>query len=210
MSKSINIAFLFFVLLYMVSLDYSVDSIWLLKIIPIAILGAAALKTASSSVRTILLLALGFSGCGDLLLALDEFVFGLAAFLIAQLCYAILFRLYCQDFYNRWYLSFLLTMYMLVMMWLLISNLGNLQLPVMAYLMAISAMGLLAFQSSLPIRWAVLGAVFFIISDSFIAIDKFINPLPLVSYWVMSSYYVAQFMLVTGFINAVNKQPNTE
>ena len=91
---------------------------------------------------------------------------------------------------------------MLVIMWWLLPNLGNLQFAVVAYLMAIATMGLFAFQSSLPMRWAVLGAILFIISDSFIAINKFISPIPYESYWIMSSYYMAQFMLVTGFLNS--------
>ena len=92
------------------------------------------------------------------------------------------------------------------MVWLLIPNLGDLQLPVMAYFLAIAAMGLLAVQSSLPMRWAVMGAVLFIISDSFIAINKFISPFTFESYWIMSSYYAAQFMLVTGFIKSAKQQ----
>jgi uncharacterized membrane protein YhhN len=94
---------------------------------------------------------------------------------------------------------------MLVMMWWLLPNLGNLQFAVMAYLIAIATMGLFAFQSSLPMRWAVLGAVLFIISDSFIAINKFINPIPYESYWIMSTYYGAQFMLVSGFLISIRQ-----
>jgi uncharacterized membrane protein YhhN len=206
MSKIISMIFLTFVLLYMVGLHYSLDFLWLLKIIPIAVLLCGVLKAKSSSMRTILLSALVFSGCGDLLLAFDEFIFGVAAFLLAQLSYARLFRHHWQGFYNRWHLSVLLLIYMLVMMWWLLPNLGNLQFAVVAYLIAIATMGLFAIQSSLPMRWAVLGAVLFIISDSFIAINKFINPIPYESYWIMSSYYVAQFMLVTGFLNSVKGQ----
>jgi len=205
MSKSISVVFFIFVLLYMVSLHYVLDLIWLLKIIPIAILVAGVLKTESSSIRTILLLALLFSGCGDLLLAFDEFIFGVAAFLLAQLSYAVLFRHHWQGFHSRWPLSVLLIMYMLIMVWLLIPNLGNLQLPVIAYFLTIAAMGLLALHSSLPMRWAVSGAILFIISDSFIAINKFINPLPYENYWIMSTYYGAQFMLVSGFLNSVRQ-----
>tara|TARA_R110002153_G_scaffold99102_6_gene234418 strand:- start:5313 stop:5942 length:630 start_codon:yes stop_codon:yes gene_type:complete len=206
MSKIMSVAFLCFSLLYMVSLSYVVDFLWLLKIIPIALLVFAVLKTEPSPSRNILLLALVFSGCGDLLLALDEFIFGVAAFLLAQLSYAVLFSRYWQGILNRWPLSFVLIMYMLGMTWLLIPNLGELQIPVIAYLFTIAAMGLLAVQSSLPIRWAVLGAIFFIISDSFIAINKFIYAIPFESYWIMSTYYVAQFMLVTGFLYAVKQQ----
>jgi uncharacterized membrane protein YhhN len=72
-------------------------------------------------------------------------------------------------------------------------------------LTAIAAMGLMALQSSLPMRWAVLGAVLFIISDSLIAVNKFIYAFPFDSYLIMSSYYVAQFMLVTGILNSLNR-----
>lgn len=206
MSKKICMAFFIFVLLYMVSLYYVSDLLWLLKTIPIALLGCGVLKTEPSSTRSILLLALIFSGCGDLLLAFDAFIFGVAAFLLAQLSYAILFRSYWQSIYQRWPLCVLLIMYMLAMAWLLIPNLGNLGPPVMAYFIAIAAMGLLALQSSLLLRWTVIGALLFIISDSFIAINKFIHPLPFEDYWIMSTYYAAQFMLVTGFVNSTKQQ----
>jgi uncharacterized membrane protein YhhN len=205
MSKSMNVVFFIFVLLYMVSLHYVLDFIWLLKIIPIALLGVGVLQAETSSIRTTLLLALVFSGCGDLLLALDKFIFGVAAFLLAQLSYAALFRHFWQGFHRRWFLSVLLIMYMLIMVWLLIPNLGNLKLPVFAYLLTIAAMGLLALHSSLPMRWAVLGSILFIISDSFIAINKFINLFPYESYWIMSTYYGAQFMLVSGFLISVKQ-----
>ncbi|WP_081589034.1 lysoplasmalogenase family protein [Paraglaciecola psychrophila] len=74
------------------------------------------LKTKPSSMPTTLLLVLVFSGCGDLLLAFDEFIFGVVAFLLAQLSYAGVFRHHWQGFYNRWYLRVLLLIYMLVMM----------------------------------------------------------------------------------------------
>jgi uncharacterized membrane protein YhhN len=193
-------------MLYMFGLHFSLDFLWLLKIIPIAVLLSGVLKTKSSSMRTILISALVFSGCGDLFLAFDEFIFGVAAFFLAQLSYAWLFRDHWQGFYNRWHFSVMLLLYMLVMMWCLSPNVGDLQFAVIAYMIAIATMGLFAFQSSLPIRWAVLGAVLFIISDSFIAINKFINPIPYESYWIMSSYYLAQFMLVTGFLNSVKWQ----
>jgi len=206
MSKSMSCTFLFFALLYLVAQSYVVNILWLLKIVPIALLGVTVLKSGSSSTRTILLLALVFSGCGDVLLAFDEFIFGVAAFLLAQLSYAVLFSRYWQGIRHRWPLSVMLIMYMLGMAWLLIPYLGELQLPVMAYLFTIAAMVILAMQSSLTMRWAVLGAVLFIISDSLIAINKFIYTIPFESYWIMSSYYGAQFMLVTGFLNSVKQQ----
>jgi uncharacterized membrane protein YhhN len=210
MSKRMTFTFLFFVLLYMVSLNVAVGFLWFLKIIPIVLLAATVLITQPSSTRSFLLLALLFSGCGDLLLAFDKFILGVAAFLLSQLSYAVIFKSYWQGIHKRWPLSVLLIIHMLAMAWILTPNLGNLQLPVLAYLMTIATMGLLAVQSSLPIRWAVLGAISFIISDSFIAINKFVIPIPFESYWIMSTYYGAQFMLVLGFINSAkqNKKLN--
>ena len=208
MSKSMSLAFLYLVLLYLLSLSYLEDFLWLLKIFPVALLVFGVLKTGSSSTRSILLLALVFSSCGDLLLAFDKFIFGVAAFLVAQLSYAVLFRPFWQNFQHRWYFSLLLITHVLVMLWLLFPSLGNLKLPVMTYLMAIAAMGFMAIQSSLPIRWSVLGAILFITSDSLIAINKFYYPLAYESYWIMSTYYAAQFMLVTGFIHTEIKAKN--
>lgn len=202
MSKNMSIAFVGFSLLYLLSVSYLDAFLWLFKVIPILLLMIVVLRSQPDQTRTVLLFALIFSGCGDLLLAFDEFIFGVAAFLIAQLSYGFLFSRSCGRRGRRWPLSLLLVVYMFFMAWLLIPKLGELQLPVIVYLLAIATMGLLAIQSRLPMRWAVLGAVIFIVSDSFIAINKFIYVIPYETYWIMSTYYAAQFMLVVGFLAA--------
>jgi uncharacterized membrane protein YhhN len=206
MSKAMNSAFLLFVLLYMLGLFYVVDFLWLLKIIPIVILVIGVLSTQASFTRSVLLVALAFSACGDLLLAFDKFIFGVAAFLLAQLSYALIFKTYWQGITTRWVVSIMLLVYMLLMAWLLLPSLGDLKIPVIAYLLAIGVMGFLAVQSSLNMRWAILGAMVFIISDSLIAINKFVHPIPFESYWIMSTYYAAQFMLVTSLLKSANSQ----
>jgi uncharacterized membrane protein YhhN len=90
---------------------------------------------------------------------------------------------------------------MLAMAFLLSPHLGELNTPVFAYLVVIGLMGLLATQSEMPLKWAVLGAFVFILSDSLIAIDRFLQPLPLSSYLVMITYYCAQWMLIQGALN---------
>jgi uncharacterized membrane protein YhhN len=59
-------------------------------------------------------------------------------------------------------------------------------------------MGLTAIQGRFPVRWIVLGAFSFILSDSLIALDKFLHPLPYNNYSVMITYYAAQWMIVHG------------
>lgn len=191
----------------MLGLYYSVGHLWLLKIFPIGILGIVVLQAAPSSIRTTLICALIFSGCGDLLLAFDLFIYGVGAFLLAQLSYAWIFKSYWQGLQQRWLLTALLSGYVVVMGSILLPNLGDLQLPVLAYLIVIATMGLLAAQSSLPIRWAVIGALLFIVSDSFIAINKFVTPLPMAGFLIMSTYYAAQLMLVNSLL-ARSHKPN--
>jgi alkylglycerol monooxygenase len=45
--------------------------------------------------------------------------------------------------------------------------------------------------------WAVaVGAMVFMLSDALIAVNRFVQPLPLAPLWVLSSYYLAQFLIV--------------
>ena len=65
---------------------------WLFKIIPIALLLFLTLTRTAGKVRTLLGLGLVLSAIGDVLLAMDGlFVQGLAAFLLAQVTYTVLF-----------------------------------------------------------------------------------------------------------------------
>lgn len=202
MNKSLSLSVLVFALIYLLALPWHLPIAWILKILPIAVLALAVGQTDTVPNRPILFAALLFSACGDVLLESDWFIAGVAAFLVAQLCYALLFFLNRQGFGHRWPGSLVLTAYMITMAILLIPQLGDLTIPVMVYLTVIGVMGLLALQSQLALRWAVLGALVFITSDSLIAVDKFLLPLPLSSVWIMVTYYAAQWLLIQGFISA--------
>ncbi|MEG0047153.1 MAG: lysoplasmalogenase, partial [Comamonas sp.] len=43
-----------------------------------------------------------------------------------------------------------------------------------------------------------LGASAFMVSDSILAINRFVQPLPWAAIWVLTSYYVAQALIVQG------------
>jgi uncharacterized membrane protein YhhN len=145
-----------------------------------------------------LLTAVIFSAGGDTLLAFGQFVPGLGSFLIAQLSYAVFFVRHWGSAQTRWPLTIGLLAYVVIIATVLFPNLGDLQIPVLAYLTAISFMGLTAIQGRFPVRWIVLGAFSFILSDSLIALDKFLHPLPYNNYSVMITYYAAQWMIVHG------------
>lgn len=194
--------FFSFSILYLVLDSFEPLTIsWLIKILPIMILAIAVAKTSGFSGKTLLLLALVFSAIGDVLLEQGFFVPGIGAFLIAQLHYGVFFASNWSSAKTRWPMSGLILIFMLVMAFLLAPHLGELKLPVFAYLVVIGAMGLLASQSNMPLKWSVLGAFVFILSDSFIAIDRFLHPLPLSSYLIMASYYAAQWMIAQGALN---------
>jgi uncharacterized membrane protein YhhN len=36
----------------------------------------------------------------------------------------------------------------------------------------------------------------FLLSDALLAVNRFVQPLPLASFWVLGSYYVAQLLIV--------------
>lgn len=71
-------------------------------------ISGAIVKTKPGSIRSILMVALVFSGVSELLIAFITFIFGVAAFLLAQRSYAFLFGFHCHGIKNRWPLSILL------------------------------------------------------------------------------------------------------
>jgi len=202
MTKTLNLAYALFSFIYLYTLSTELSFSWLYKIVPLVILVIGVVINRTATNRKHLIIALFLSACGDILLDINYFMFGVGAFLLAQLCYATIFIGSWQGFTTRWPGSFALVAFMLVMLFLLLPNLGDLQLPVIAYLIAIGLMGLAAMQSSQVFYWSVLGAIIFIASDSLIAVDKFLYPIPMRSYWVMITYYLAQWMLITGLLNS--------
>lgn len=169
----------------------------------VCLIGIAWLERQSTNKPIALLIALMFSLGGDILLNLsfaNSFVYGLGSFLIAQLIYVYVFAPWHS---KRWPLALLL----LVMLesetiWLITKIDDLLVTPVTAYMLAISAMLMSAVLSKSFHRMIVIGAILFVISDSFIAINKFITPLDHKHLLIMSTYYAAQALILFGLIFA--------
>jgi uncharacterized membrane protein YhhN len=51
-------------------------------------------------------------------------------------------------------------------------------------------------QGDRAAQLTALGACVFLLSDALLAVNRFVQPLPLASFWVLGSYYVAQWLLV--------------
>jgi len=148
--------------------------------------------------------ALVASLAGDVFLMLPGgyFIAGLASFLIAHLFYIALFRQGAPWFASRRALIAALTAGAAMYAWVW-TGLGEpvLKVAVAAYVSVISlmvaqAMGRATVQRDAAAKAVALGAGIFMLSDSLIAINRFVQPLPLVSLWVLTSYYVAQFLML--------------
>ncbi len=93
----------------------------------------------------------------------------------------------------------------------LLPHLGELKIPVMIYALVITIMVLQAlfrfgFTSKKSFLLIFVGALFFMISDSALAINKFMNPLPMASLLIMVTYITAQYLIVEGAIaHAIRK-----
>jgi uncharacterized membrane protein YhhN len=141
-----------------------------------------------------------FSSAGDVLLELDGlFVFGMAAFGIAHICYSAAFvNLIRRDGPNigAWPLAMgVLGVSIVLGVWLA-PGMGALTAPALIYQLIISLMVMLALLSKAPMV-ARVGATIFMLSDTLIAIGMFRDvQTPPGSVWI--TYAAAQIMLAWG------------
>lgn len=189
---------------------------WLCKPLATALI-ALRLRyaVAASPRRTWLLVGLGLSWLGDVLLMwpADLFLGGLVAFLLAHLCYIRAFGLGL-----RWRAALPgLLLFALVAAGVLTTLLPQvpepMRLPVLAYVAVLVLMAAVASGHSLqrglrPWPAAALGAALFLLSDSLLALNRFHTPLPLAPLWVLASYYAAQWCLACSASHASATQPH--
>lgn len=161
-----------------------------------------------------LYLAMLFSFLGDVLLMfMDQgeiwFITGLASFLIAQVFYVITYRQYRYKGSNvagqgkRMIYSFIVIAYTVILWISLFPHLGEMLLPVTLYTLTIFMMVIMAIfrynrTSSLSFYLVFSGAVIFLLSDSMIAINKFMVPVLYERILVISTYMIAQFLIIIG------------
>ncbi|WP_427873136.1 lysoplasmalogenase [Flavobacterium sp. MMS24-S5] len=186
-----------------------------LKPILIPIIGFGAYFYRNFPTQNILLAALVLSWLGDVILLFTDlgeiyFILGLLCFLSAHIIYCILFNKQkrIRKKQNKpifIFGSILIAVYLIGMVSVLMPHLGDLEIPVSIYASIISIMLLFAFNGFLvwekPGNQLVfLGAIFFIISDSILAVNKFYAPIPKSSFFIMLTYLLAQYLIVVGIL----------
>ncbi|WP_290969483.1 lysoplasmalogenase [Flavobacterium sp.] len=180
---------------------------------PIIGFGAFFYKKFQS--KNILLAALALSWLGDVILLFTDlgeiyFILGLVCFLSAHVVYCVLFnkqkRIRKKQNKPLFILgSILIAIYLIGMVSVLMPYLGELEIPVSIYASVISIMLLFAFNGFLvwekPGNQLVFfGALFFVISDSILAVNKFYAPIPKSSFFIMLTYLLAQYLIVVGVL----------
>jgi uncharacterized membrane protein YhhN len=94
----------------------------------------------------------------------------------------------------------ILAIYALAIASIMTPSLKEMAIPVYFYLTAITLMGIFAALRTARNKFTIYGALSFIVSDSIIAVNRFMVPVPAVDYIVMVTYYLALFLIVYGFM----------
>lgn len=175
------------------------------KALPILILAGLAWVSLQGPARLLMTAALLLSACGDVLLEMDVFSSGLGSFLLAQLCYAWYFFSQ-RDWNSRPYGRLFIVIAIMPAVGLpVVTHAGELVIHVAVYMTAISLMGIGAALHRSQSVIVFAGALLFIASDSMIAINRFVTPLPAARYGIMITYYAAQLLILWGVLESLSK-----
>ncbi len=200
--------------LFLISMSYDTFSLCLKPFLMLSLFMYVYLNDDFST-KKVVLFALTFSWIGDILLIFSNynqwfFISGLLSFLTAHIFYIILFsKLGTSKPYKKnplFWIGIILTIfYLKSILEMLLPTLGPLKIPVSFYALTISIM--LGFAWRGFISWnnnarfyILFGAIAFIASDSFLAINKFQEPINNAAILIMSTYLAAQFGIVYGVI----------
>lgn len=160
---------------------------------------AVALRPEDPTQRAWFVVALVLSLAGDVFLMLprDAFVLGLASFLLGHVAYIVGLAREADD------ASALLAVpiaFAVVVGSRVVRAVDDRTLrgPIVLYMLVISAMACVAVSTG---DWrAAVGALVFMASDSMIAWNRFVSPFPYARVAVMSTYHVAQGLLVLSLL----------
>ncbi len=160
----------------------------------------------------LMLAALFCSLQGDVFLLFEErssifFTLGLASFLIAHVLYALAFirKWNTKVTKSFWWITLLFFSYGAFLFYILRDSLGPLQIPVALYILGILAMVITAYRRKGNVKpssfnLVFIGALFFVLSDSVLAINKFLFSIPLSHIIIMGTYATAQYLITTGVL----------
>jgi uncharacterized membrane protein YhhN len=164
------------------------------------------------SAKFLIISALFFSWLGDVLLFLDKiyklyFIYGLTFFLAAHIFYIFYFwRMRKINKIGKLPNALLfagIAAYSLIFFAFLTPNVKNLFIPLSIYGLVISVMlgmSLTAFdfKKNKFGKLCVVGTLLFVLSDSILAINRFVSPFKYAMVFIMLTYAVAQLLITEG------------
>jgi uncharacterized membrane protein YhhN len=155
-----------------------------------------------------------FSWAGDVILEFSKrngsfFIYGLVCFLLTHIIYSIAFFSIPRKHFikgNRIYLLIPVLTYGVVLVSFLYSDLSEMRLPVILYSIVILTMltGVINLKESVnrgSYNLILGGAILFVLSDSIIAFDKFSQHFESSDILIMSTYILAQYLIITGYLS---------
>jgi len=166
--------------------------------------------------QKLFLFGLCFSLLGDvLLIGEDYFIFGLGAFLIAQLAYT--FAFYRSNYGQKGLIqkkpivAAVVFTYTIAIIFFLKDSAGELMPAIVVYatvisLMLIAAINRKGVAQKESYMLVALGALSFVASDTLLAVNKFHDSFFLANIAVMLTYGIAQYLLVKGFSSILPKK----
>ena len=159
-----------------------------------------------------------FSWAGDITLEFTRineiyFIIGLVCFLLAHLMYIVVFFKTEGDniiFSKKAYLLIPVLIYGITLVSCLFSDLAEMRVPVILYAAVILSMLAGAINrrnkvNGVSYYMVLTGAILFVISDSAIAVNKFSYHFSSSGIVIMTTYIVAQYLIVTGYIYQYRK-----
>ncbi|QTD40391.1 lysoplasmalogenase [Sporosarcina sp. Te-1] len=184
--------------------DEIVDVKIAMKLLPMALIliyGMATPSLVSTSYKRLILAGLLICMIADGVIY--WFMAGLATFFIGHIFYIAAFRQASRKSVPLWAAIPLVAYGLLMAAWIAGPQYSAgqtlLGTAIIAYIAVILLMGWMAIRTRLP--FAIIGALLFICSDSFLAIDRFVTALPYRDAWVMVTYYAAQVFIASSIEN---------
>ena len=167
-----------------------------------------ALTAPPGKYKILITIGMLFSLMGDIFLMLpsDQFLIGLICFLITHICYIVAFLSDSRFGHPIW--PYVLLAAIAIAIFELLSGGINaaMKFPVAIYAAALSfmtAQGIARYLQHISIgsKFAAIGAVLFMISDTTLAYDRFVTGFAAAHAIILSTYYAAQFLIARSVRN---------
>jgi uncharacterized membrane protein YhhN len=212
--------FIVVAILHLVSIGMSLDFLITptKPLIMISLLHYFSKSVLDSPINKLVIFAILCSAIGDSAIIFQNessifFMVGLGLFLLAHIGYSFInfnlvnddqrkIKIYWQD------IPIIIAGFGVFL--LIKDGVGDLRIPVLSYIVVITFMAITARQryhrSDKESFWLIMtGAIFFMLSDTLLAMNKFLAPIENERILIMSTYIIAQFLIVKGIIVFIQK-----